>query len=304
VVVTLSGENSFAIKNALKEQVNSMVKNQSELAVEQIDCTEVELDRLGSAFNNLNLLSSEKLLILRQPSQNPAIAAALPDLIDNKPDTTQVLIVEPNIDKRSSLYKYLKYSTDFKQMNDLDKSGLVDWLIDFSVSHQAKLSRLDAEYLVSRVGQNQERLANEIKKLAAFSPVIDRSTINQLTEASLSSSIFELIEAAFSGNKSQALKLYEEQRLMHVEPNQIIAMIAWQLHIFLLIKVAPAKRPDDLAREAAIKPYVINKSWATAKRLAYPKLYGMVDQLLQIDILSKTKSINLDDHLCHFILSI
>ncbi len=281
-----------------------MVKNQSELAVEQIDCTEVELDRLGSAFNNLNLLSSEKLLILRQPSQNPAIAAALPDLIDNKPDTTQVLIVEPNIDKRSSLYKYLKYSTDFKQMNDLDKSGLVDWLIDFSVSHQAKLSRLDAEYLVSRVGQNQERLANEIKKLAAFSPVIDRSTINQLTEASLSSSIFELIEAAFSGNKSQALKLYEEQRLMHVEPNQIIAMIAWQLHIFLLIKVAPAKRPDDLAREAAIKPYVINKSWATAKRLAYPKLYGMVDQLLQIDILSKTKSINLDDHLCHFILSI
>ena len=302
--MTLSGENSFAIKNALKEQVNSMVKNQSELAVEQIDCTEVELDRLGSAFNNLNLLSSEKLLILRQPSQNPAIAAALPDLIDNKPDTTQVLIVEPNIDKRSSLYKYLKYSTDFKQMNDLDKSGLVDWLIDFSVSHQAKLSRLDAEYLVSRVGQNQERLANEIKKLAAFSPVIDRSTINQLTEASLSSSIFELIEAAFSGNKSQALKLYEEQRLMHVEPNQIIAMIAWQLHIFLLIKVAPAKRPDDLAREAAIKPYVINKSWATAKRLAYPKLYGMVDQLLQIDILSKTKSINLDDHLCHFILSI
>ncbi len=302
--MTLSGENSFAIKNALKEQVNSMVKNHSELAVEQIDCAEVELDRLGPAFNNLNLLSTEKLLILRQPSQNPAIAAALPDLIDNKPDTTQVLIVEPNIDKRSSLYKYLKYSTDFKQMNDLDKSGLVDWLIDFSVSHQAKISRLDAEYLVSRVGQNQERLANEIEKLAAFSPVIDRSTINQLTEVSLSSSIFELIEAAFSGNKSQALKLYEEQRQMQVEPNQIIAMIAWQLHIFLLIKVAPAKRPDDLAREAAIKPYVINKSWATAKRLAYPKLYGMVDQLLQIDILSKTKSINLDDHLCHFILSI
>src|SRR3546814_19438404 len=59
------------------------------------------------------------------------------------------------------------------------------------------------------------------------------------------STIFELLDAALSGNTRRALELYEEQRSMKVEPQQIIAMLAWQLHVLAVVKAAGERRSEE-----------------------------------------------------------
>src|SRR5207302_5372047 len=103
------------------------------------------------------------------------------------------------------------------------------WLSETAKARNATLNPSDASYLVERVGLNQQLLANELDKLLLYNPQITRSSIDQLTDPTPQSTVFQLLEAAFAGRTKQALDLYAEQRGLKVEPQQIIAMLAWQL---------------------------------------------------------------------------
>src|SRR5690606_21428745 len=112
------------------------------------------------------------------------------------------------------------------------------------------LSVADARYLVSRVGQNQLQLSSELQKLLDYQPAVNRQTIDLLTEPTPQSSIFDLLAAAFDGQAKRVLQLYHEQRQQKVEPLNILALAAWQLHILALIKTAGERSPQQIASQA------------------------------------------------------
>jgi DNA polymerase III delta subunit len=133
---------------------------------------------------------------------------------------------------------------------------------------------------------------------------ITRANIDLLTDKAPQSSIFELIEAAFSGNSKLALRLYSEQRAMKVEPQQIVAMLAWQLNVLAIIKSAGDKPTDDIAKEAKLNPYVVRKSASVARRLSLEEIKDLVSALNKLDLRSKRSALDLDEALQYFILKI
>jgi DNA polymerase-3 subunit delta len=166
------------------------------------------------------------------------------------------------------------------------------------------LSSSDARYLVERVGTNQQILANELDKLLLYNEQVTRQTIDTLTDETPQSTIFQLLEAAFAGQTKRALKLYEEQRAMKVEPQQIIAMLAWQLHILAVIKTAGERTADEIARAAKLNPFVVRKSQAVARNLSPGEFKNLIRRLLKIDVASKRTSIDTDEALQHYLLTI
>jgi DNA polymerase-3 subunit delta len=220
-------------------------------------------------------------------------------LLSNLPETTDVIIHEPKLDKRSVYYKYLKKNTDYQEFNELDEYGLSKWL-----TGQADISQSDAKYLVDRVGPNQQLLSNEIAKLVAYSPKVTKQTIDLLTEPTPQSTIFQLLDSAFSGNHKQMLKLYQEQRASKVEPQQIIAMLAWQRHILAIVKTAGDRTDSAIAADAKINPFVVRKSQQITRNLSTHKLKDLVHKLTQLDLQLKTTAIDADDGVQAFLLSI
>jgi DNA polymerase-3 subunit delta len=155
---------------------------------------------------------------------------------------------------------------------------------------------------VERVGSSQQLLGGELEKLILYNPQITRETIELLTDATPQSTIFQLLEAAFAGNTKQALQLYSEQRALNVEPAQIIAMLAWQLHVLAIIKTAGDRSPDTIAKEARLNPFVVKKSQNIARKLSLPELKELIGDLLRIDVQSKRTSIDADEALQHYLL--
>jgi len=113
-----------------------------------------------------------------------------------------------------------------------------------------------------------------------YQPEITRQTIDLLTEAAPQSTIFELLDAAFAGNAQRAMALYAEQRALKVEPQQIMAMIAWQLHVLAVIKTAGQRSADEIAKDAKLNPYVVRKSQNIARKLTLPELKKLVHNAL------------------------
>lgn len=304
MVVTLTGENSFALQRELNGLVQAYLAEHSDLGLERIDGQEVSTERIAEAVTSLPFLASKKLVVLRAPSSNKQFTEQAEQILDEVSETTDVIIIEPKLDKRLSYYKFLKKKTDFREFPELDINGLARWLTDTARAQDASLSPADARYLVERVGTSQQLLANDLEKLVLYDPKITRQTIDLLTDPTPQSTIFQLLEAAFAGNGKKTLDLYVEQRALKVEPIQIIAMLAWQLHVLAILKTAGDREVDQIAKEAKLNPYVLRKSQDIANKLTLPNLKSQISNLLEIDTKSKRTNLDADEALQNYLLKL
>lgn len=274
------------------------------MGLERLDGEEVSYDRMREALESLPFLASKKLVVLQKPSANKEFIEKAADLLANVPETTDVLVVEPKPDKRTSYFKFLKKAAELKEFNELDENSLARWITEQAKQRQGTVSLADARYLVQRVGLNQQLVGNELDKLLNYDLEISQQTINLLTDPTPQSTIFELLDAAMAGKTKRAFELYEEQRAMKVEPQQILAMLAWQLHVLAVVKTAVGKDAASIAKEAKINPYVVRKTQNLARHMSLPQIKRLVRSTLELDIRLKSQPIDPDEALLTLLMRV
>jgi len=304
MVVTLTGDNDFGRQAELDKLVGAFVTEHGDLALERLDGQETGFEQIREALTGLPFLAGRKMVVLRQPGANKQFAAEFEKLLGEIPETNDIILIEPKLDKRLSYYKFLKKKTDFREFAQLDPAGLARWLTEVAREQEGSLSPADARYLLERVGPNQQLLSNELDKLLLYDSNVTRQTIDLLTEPAPQSTIFQLLEAAFAGNGKRVMALYSDQRAQKVEPPQIIAMLAWQLHILAVVKTAGERPADIVAREAKLNPFVVRKSQGIARELALSDIRKLVADLLRIDVAGKRTSIDADEALRNYLLAL
>jgi DNA polymerase-3 subunit delta len=304
VITVLTGENSFMLQQELRRIVGGFVAEHTDMALEQLDGEEAEFDRMREALQSLPFLATKKLVVLRRPSANKQFLEAAESLLTEADESIDIVIVEPKLDKRTAYYKYLKKQPGFKEYTELDTPALAKWLVQSAKEAGSTLSQGDATYLINRVGVNQQLVGNELTKLLQYNPAVTRETIDLLTERTPQSTIFELLDAALAGQSKKALELYHEQRAMKVEPQQILALLGWQLHVLALVKTAGDRDAGAIASEAKLNPFVVRKSQGIVRRLSLAELKELIHNVLTLDIRLKSESIDADEALQNLILTL
>lgn len=295
MIQTLTGTNSYMLRESLHRIAAQFTKQYGDLALERIDAGEVEYRKILDSVQAMPFLTSKRMIILRDPSTNKQLSEKIEELIGAVPETTRLIITEHKLDKRSSLYKTLKKQTDIQEFSDLDEQGLAKWLTETTQQRVGEMSLHDARLLVQRVGVDQMRLSNELAKLLSFDNKISKDSIEMLTVASPQSTVFALLDAAFAGNAKAAVRIYIEQRQQKVEPQAILGMLAWQFYVLATIKAAGQRSLDQIAKEAKINPFVVRKSQSIAKRITLAQLRALIDETLDVDRRMKTQTIDADD---------
>src|ERR1700741_4230829 len=148
------------LQQELRRIISAFVAEHTDMAVEQLDGEEAEFDRMREALQSLPFLASKKLVVLRAPSANKQFVEAAESLLTDVPETINVIIVEPKLDKRQSYYKFLKKQPGFTEFIQMDNLQLAKWLVTTAKEQAASISQTDATYLVNRVGANQQLLSN------------------------------------------------------------------------------------------------------------------------------------------------
>jgi DNA polymerase-3 subunit delta len=304
MVIVLSGTNDFARNQELKKLAHEFIKEYGDFGLEKIDASDIELGRLLENVASLPFLAGRRMIILSNLGANKIILENIEQLLDAVADTTDLIIDERKFDKRLSAYKLLKKRTDFREFQELDERGLMSWLVAEAKARGGSLSPPDANYLISRAGLNQMGLSNELDKLLSFDPKITRGSIDELIEPLPQSSIFDLLDAAFSGNKRRTIELYGDQRKQQVEPQAIMGMIAWQLHIVAVVKSNEKDDAETIAREAKLNPYVVRKTLNITRNLTQKDVKSLISRALDLDVRLKSENIDADDALQHFLLTI
>ena len=304
MITVLTGENSFLLQQHLRQLVHDFIAEYGDMGLEQLDGEEAEYDRIRESLQSLPFLASKKLVVLRAPSANKQFIESAENLLAELPDSTDLILIETKLDKRTAYFKLLKSQKNFNQYDELDANGLARWLVAYAKEHGGALSQSDARYLIERVGTNQRLLSNDVQKLIQYDPTVSKETIALLVDKTPQSTIFELLDSALAGNHKRTLELYKEQRQMKVEPQQILALLGWQLHILAVLKTAGERDIQLIAKEAKINPYVARKSQSIARRMSMTDLKQLIYETLRLDIRLKSESIDADDAIQNLLISI
>lgn len=304
MITTLTGNSNLALRQRLHKLMSEFVKKHGELALEKLDAEEVELPKIIEAVQSLPFLSERKMVILQGLGANKSASDQIEKIINSTGEHIDLVIVEPAPDKRTTYFKSLQKRTQTESFDQLEAHSLPKWLAEQAKDLQGSISLSVATYLVDRVGPDQQLLASELAKLITYDSTVTTETIDLLTEPTPQTKIFDLLDAAFAGNKAKTLRIYAEQRAQKVEPQMIMGMIAWQLRSLTVAKLGAEKQPGNLASDFGINPYVLGKSARLAAQIPMPKLRSLVSEALDYDYRSKTTTLDLDEALKTYLISI
>jgi len=304
MVVTITGANDFLRQAELSKLVSDFVAIHTDMALERFDGDDADPAQMRGSLNSLPFLTERKMVILNEPGKQKAFAENIETVLGEVAETTDLIIVEPKLDKRLTYYKTLKKDTDYREFIEMDAHGLARWAVIYAKEQGGGLSDADASFLIDRIGLSQQLLSAELDKLLIYQPQITKANIELLTERTPQSTVFELLDTAFAGNIKRAMELYREQRALKVEPQAIIALLAWQLHALALIKTAGSRSAEDIAKEAKLNPYVVRKTQSLGRGLSLGQVRTMIEGLLELDIKLKSVTIDADEALQLYLIKL
>ncbi len=304
MLVVLTGDDSFALKQALRARINEFVDKHGEFALEQMDADDAAVEHIFDAINSIPLLSAGKMVVVYGASRHKELLEKLADNPESVPESTELLLVDSKLDKRARYYKQLRKTAQFNEFLSTDTKDIASWAVDYAKTQGGELSRSEASYLAQRVGIDKTLLSSEIDKLVTFSPKVTRESIDLLCEPLPRSTVFQLLDAAFVGNTDRALELYKDQRKQRVEPLAILGMIAWQLQSLALVKTAGERSVEDIAREAKLNPFVVRKNREVASKITLLQLRKLVRRALELDVKLKSTAVDADEAMRYFLMTL
>lgn len=286
MITLLTGPNTYAISEALRERARSF-----DGEVEKLDAAELEPRNLPDLFMGASLFATERLIVLRGSSAHKAIWSELEQWIERVPKETEIVFVESNPDKRTKTYKLLQKHATVKEYAEPSEPELSAWLQAEARSRGVELQPDLLRYFIGYVGHDQWRLRSELEKLLLANKPLTKELIQDVNEPYPEATAFELLDAVFSGSDSRVNELLTLLRERE-DPYQFFGLLSSQVLALYAIACGGSRRPDEIARDMALHPFVVRKLGTVANRLGKKSIERLIEQLAHADERIKTSGVD------------
>ncbi|MEX0668737.1 MAG: DNA polymerase III subunit delta [Candidatus Saccharimonadales bacterium] len=281
------GDNTYTAK----EQISKLVERYhnsmgSDFGLSRFE-SDADIDSVVTSLTSLPMLADNSLVIIEHPSKNKAMTSAIEANIDRVPDDTVVVIYDPEVDKRSKWYKFIKAAAKTQEFATKSEGALVTWLQKYAKDQDLKIDSQLTRKLIDRVGPDQWRLSSEVDKLASLGD-INEEHIDALVLPSPRHTIFELIDVLSSGDITRGLSYYDDLKQQNIHDLEILTMLGWQLRNLIVVAHSDNSPDHQVAKEHGINPYVVNKSRKVLRNTSIKHLENVYKQVIEADYSIKT----------------
>ena len=175
---------------------------------------------------------AEKRLILMEDSgwfKGGSGADEMSAYIENIPDTTCMLFVETEVDKRSRMYKAVKKYGHIAEMERQDSAQLARWAAGILAKNGKKITTRTMEYFLGKTGDDMENITSELDKVISYTlgrDVITEEDIDAVCITQVTNKIFDMIAAIANRQTRKAMDLYEDLLTLKEPSMRILFLIA------------------------------------------------------------------------------
>ncbi len=293
MLLLLYGEETYRLQQTIKEVKEDYQKKYKQgLIIEEKDALLMTFQELKDFFFQQSFFAECKLVFLDNLFLNPVFEQAFLKEGEKFAQAKDVLVLlhRGELPDKKSL-EPLEKIAEVQQFKPLTKKQLESWFekesqdLGLAFSDEAKNFFLDA------LGNDLWRLANEIKKTAAYkqnsgSHQVETKELKRLLQPELEDNLFKTIDALANKNKKKALRLIQENILKKNNAGPVLAMIIFQFRGLLLAKSFQARGGglNDFIALGLLKPFPARKCWYAANNFSHDQLKKVYQKIFEIDL--------------------
>lgn len=299
-VYLLFGEEAF-LKKSYKNQMKQAMVGDDTMNFHQFEGKGLDLKEIISLADTMPFFGERRLILMEDTGLfKSAGAEALVEYLPQMPDTTCLLFVESEVDKRSKLYKKVKSLGYAAEMARQDTRQLSSWAGGILAKEGKKITGRTMELFLSKTGDDMENIRMELEKLISYTmgrDVIIDQDVEEICTTRVTNKIFDMV-AAISGRKTrQAMDLYEDLLTLKEPPMRILFLIGRQFNQILQVKELMNQGMDrgTIASSLKMQPFVVGKVMPQARTFSREQILSYVN--LCVDAEESVKTGRLDDRL-------
>ncbi len=297
-IFLLCGEEVF-LKNHAKKELLSRISpvDMPEFNIFEYKGKKYDLITVKEAIEALPVFSDRKLLIfndsgLFQSVGNDAATKEYKtfweETIDEIPKNVYIVYDESKIDKRSTLYKKLLKNESVIECLYLTEEKMISWTVALFKTMGKIISPDDARYLIEITKEGMTPVKKEAEKIASYTAgktAITRQDIKDVTVPVVENRVFDMVDAMFSKNVSQSLKMLNDLLILKEDETKILGAISSNVDKLLTVKLMNEDRADKnvIASKAKIPPFVVSKYISLSSKIESNKIKELLTKCIEID---------------------
>jgi DNA polymerase-3 subunit delta len=248
-----------------------------------------------AAAQQLPMMSDRRVVTITNFSKlREGDEVALVDYLQRPAESTAVIFVADDVDKRRKLTKTLMDRCATVEFSPLQDKELVTWARGQLKDLKTETDERTLHQLIALVGNHVRTLSNELQKLSVAALPSGRVTIelvDELVGRSRELSNFELADHLIARNRERALRTLHKILDDGAEPVMLVGLLASNFHRLALAKDLMSRGASEQEVFRLVGPLYGDKRakfLETARRTDAATLAQRIGRIAQADIAVKT----------------
>lgn len=298
-IYLLYGEEAF-LKNSYKNRLKEAIIGDDTMNFARFEGKGLDVDELIRLADTMPFFAERRLILVEDSGFFKSASDALVQYLPSMPDTTILLFIETEVDKRNRLYKKVKDMGYAAELNRQDSAQLARWAGGILTREQKKITKHTMELFLSMAGDDMENIRMELEKLISYTlgrEVITDEDVLAVCTVQVTNRIFEMVSAIVNRQPRKAMDLYEDLLTLKEPPMRILFLIARQFNQLLQVKDLMGKGMDKgtIASKLKMQPFVVGKTMPQARQFGREQILSYVEFCVETE--EAVKSGRLQDRL-------
>lgn len=297
----LYGEEAF-LKKSYKNRLKEAVTGGDTMNYNYFEGKGISVNEVTGLADTMPFFADRRLVLMEDTGwfKGGAGAEEMSAYIERIPESTCLIFVESEVDKRSRLYKAVKKYGYCAELARQDSSQLARWAAGILAKNGRKITNRTMELFLSKTGDDMENISSELEKLISYTlgrEVVTDEDVELICTTQVTNKIFDMITAIANRQTRKAMDLYEDLLTLKEPPMRILFLIARQFNQILQVKELMGKglEKSGIASRLKLQPFVVGKIMLQAKTFTRDQILSYVT--LCVDAEEQVKTGRLQDRL-------
>lgn len=241
--------------------------------------------------------AERKVIFLENSGFLKSSGEQLAEYIGEQNETTVLIFVETEVDKRSKLFKAIQTKGCAVEFAQQDENTLKRWIAGMLNREGKKITESTVNLFLSKTGTDMENIYGELEKLICYcmdKEVITAEDVETICTTRITNHVFDMVDAIADKKQAKALQLYYDLLALKEPPMRILALIARQCNLLLQTKAMKNKgySNKDMAASLGVPAFAVGKYTAQAGKFRTATLKDAVRKCVEADHAVKSGKLN------------
>lgn len=287
-IYLLYGEEDY-LKRLYRDSLKNSIVAEDEMNYSYYEGGGVDLLQVRELADTLPFFQDYRLIVLENSGLFKS-ANDLADYLPQMPDTTILLFVEKEIDKRNRLYKYVSKQGLSVEMKSMKEHDMKLWVAGELRSAGKRMRENTVAYLLSLIDNSMIHVRNELDKLIAYAgerEEITREDVEAIASVQVTGQIFQMMDAVAAGKQEQTMQLYHDLLELRESPMSILYLLSRHFNILLQLKDVQGMAKGEIAKAVGVPVFAVGRYQAQSGHFSREKLRTMLEQCVETEYLFK-----------------